>query len=248
MATLGNPALTPLRVSERVDRDLAIRIDVIRQRLGALDAEVIRLGSVADASTTAQSVLNLQRALLQLTQRVSAIEAQLGATDTIILAASSTVSKFDALYVSGPSRVARVDPTDPLMIHTVIGIALNDGAEGTPITVQRGGPLALPTSALVTGEAIYIATDGTLTQDPSAATYSIPIGVATSGSTIWVGAGFAAVQLPTLEPTDAFMPITYGLAQALIDDAQGGDIVLYDNEGRAAIASDGGAIIKASGA
>ena len=80
---LGFPAVTPIR-----DRsEVALRVEQIRQRLSAIDAEVTRLASVADASSVASQVTALTRAAQQLALRISVLEGALGTTDTLALAA-----------------------------------------------------------------------------------------------------------------------------------------------------------------
>ena len=62
MAVDGKPPVTQLRSLDL--RTVGARIDAIRERLGKLDAEVNRLGSVADASSVASQVTALTRMVL----------------------------------------------------------------------------------------------------------------------------------------------------------------------------------------
>jgi hypothetical protein len=210
---LGKPPVTPLSRLEL--RPLAERIDAIRQRLGALDAEVTALRAIADASTSAQQLLNLQRALLQLTERVSALEALLGAVDTITLAAAETVALFAVVVPAGPNQCITADPADPTQIHAALGIALNGGAPGTPIQIQRRGPLTLPVGGLEEGRQVFAGPDGSITQDPSYAPFVIPVGVATSSTTIWISPELALLRDSSIypDPFELAMPITLQLLQ-----------------------------------
>lgn len=210
---LGAPAVAQLRALEV--REVASRIDAIRQRLAALDAEVIRLGSVADASSAAAQVASLSRSLLSLSARVSALELAVGVTDTVVLAASSAVSQYDVVVPSVPNQCATVDPNDPGAVHAAIGVAMNGGSTGSPITIQRGGPLTLPISGLEPGRPVYAGMTGEITQDPSYSAMVIPVGVATSATTIWISPELALLQQqsPYPDPFELAMPVTLALLQ-----------------------------------
>lgn len=243
MATrLGYPAVTPLR-----DRsEVALRVEAIRQRLNALDTEVTRLGSVADSSSVAVQVTNLTRALTLLQQRVSALESQIGVTDTVTLAASDSVARFDVIVPSTPNHCATADPNDRTKVHGALGVALNAGSAGSPITIQRRGPLTLTGVTLDPGRAVYAGVLGQMTQDPSLNAIIIPVGVATSTSTIWVSPALAILNELDVY-SDAFdqsMPVTLALLQAQVETLQAlltlddGFVFLY--QGSLITRTDGG--------
>jgi hypothetical protein len=245
VAVDGKPPVTQIRAPMDL-RAVASRIDAIRERLGKLDAEVNRLGSVADASAVGSQVNALTRSLIALQQRVSALELAIGAADTIVLAASSAIERFDVVVPSVPNQCRTADPNDRTMVHAAIGIALNAASTGSPVTIQRGGPLTLPISTLEAGRAVYAGISGEVTQDTSACAIVIPVGVATSTSAIWVSAELALLNQIDLygDAFDASMPITLALLEAQIGDlaaliTSGENGFLYVYQGQL-ILNDGG--------
>lgn len=205
---LGAPAVTPLR-----DRsEVAYRIEAIRQRLGALDAEVTRLGSLASENTSATQVVSLQRSLQQLAVRVTALESALGTTDTFTLAAAEGISRFQLIVPAGPNQCQIADPADPRARQGVLGFALNAGGVGQAITIQRRGQLTLETSALEAGRPVFLGLGGTFTQDPSYASASVIVAIAMSTSTVWVSTHQAVLLDPTNypDPFDDAMPVSWG--------------------------------------
>jgi len=210
---LGSPAIAQLRALEL--REVSSRIDAIRQRLALLDAEVIRLGSVADASSVAGQVSSLSRSLLSLAARVSALELAIGVTDTVVLAASAAIEQYAVVVPSVPNQCITADPNDATAVHAAIGVALNAGSTGSPITIQRGGPLTLPISGLEQGRPVYAGMTGEVTQDPSYSAIVIPVGVATSASAIWISPELALLQQQSAypDPFELAMPVTLALLQ-----------------------------------
>lgn len=210
---VGSPPVTQLRALEL--REVAARIDAIRQRLAALDAEVVRLGGVTDAATSATRITNLTRALQSLTQRVSALELAIGVTDTVILAASAPVAQYDVVVPSVPNQCRTADPNVHTEIHAALGVALNAGGTGSPITIQRGGPLSLPISGLEVGRPVFAGLLGEITQDPSYNAIVIPVGVATSSSAIWISPELALLHQQSAypDPFELAMPVTLALLQ-----------------------------------
>jgi hypothetical protein len=208
---LGSPPVTQLRSMEL--REVAVRIDAIRQRLLGLDAEVTRLGSVADATSLGPQVAALARALTTLTQRVSALESAIGAADTITLAASSPVALYDVVVPSSPNQCATADPNDPTLIHAALGIAITASGAGSPITIQRGGPLTLPGGGLEPGRPVYAGPGGEITQETAYVAAVIPVGVATGTSTIWVSPELALLRQQSIypDPFELAMPVTLAL-------------------------------------
>lgn len=218
---IGSPAVTQPRALEL--REIASRIDAIRQRLAALDTEVIRLGSIANASSVAGQVVTLSRSLTSLSQRVSALELAIGVTDTVVLAASADIELHAVVVPSVPNQCITADPNDPTRSHAAIGVALNAGSTGSPITIQRGGPLTLLVGGLEAGRPVFAGLLGEITQDTSYNAMAIPIGVATSATTIWISPELALLQQRSAypDPFELAMPVTLALLQerlAALDD------------------------------
>lgn len=231
---LGFPPVTPIR-----DRsEVALRVDQIRQRLGALDAEVTRLASIADTSSVAASVNGLLRTVEQLILRVSTLESALGATDTLVLAAGEAITSFQVVAPGAPNQCVIADPSDPLARNSVLGVARNGGAIGQSITIQRRAQMTIPGASFETGRQVFLGIGGTLTQDPTYGATSVVVGMAMSSSVIWVGPGDPTLLVPTnySDPYDDAMPIAWGAVEASIRAIEAllirpnGYVVLVDGE------------------
>jgi hypothetical protein len=219
MATVGFPSVTPLR-----DRSpVALSIEQIRQRLAALDAEVTRLGSVADATTVATQVQALQKTSQQLALRVTALESALGTTDTFTLTAASAVAQFDIVVPAGPNQCKTADPSDPTARNGALGIALVSAGIGSPVTIQRRGQLTLPISGLTVGRPVFAGPGGEITQDPTYAAAALLMGVAMATSTIWVSPSQAVLVVPGhySDPFDDAMPISWGTVAPFVRMLEG---------------------------
>lgn len=211
---LGYPAVTPLR-----DRsEVAARIEAIRQRLKALDDEVTRLGSVADASSVAGQVTTLQRSLLTLSQRVTVLESALGTTDTLTLAAASAVAQYDVIVPAGPNQCQTADPSDPTQRNGVLGVATVSAGIGSPVTIQRRGQLTLSISGLEAGRPVYAGPGGTITQDPTYTSAALVVGVAMSSSVIWVSPAPPVLAIPGNypDPYEDAMPVSWGAVSPMV--------------------------------
>lgn len=205
---VGFPAVTPIR-----DRsEVALRIEQIRQRLGAIDAELQRLGSVADASAVASQVTSLTRATQQLSLRVTALEGAIGTTDTLTLAAGEAIVSDQVIVPGEPNQCLVADPSDPRARNTVLGIARNGGAIGQAITIQRRGQMTISGAAFETGRPVFLGLAGTVTQDPTYASAAVVVGVAMSATVMWLGAGDPTLLVPTNypDPFDDAMPVSWG--------------------------------------
>lgn len=223
---LGFPAVTPIR-----DRsEVALRIEQIRQRLTALDAEVTRLASVADASSVASQVTALTRAAQQLALRISALEAALGTTDTLALAAGEAIVSGQVIVPGEPNQCLVADPSDPLARNTVLGIALNGGAIGQSITIQRRGQLTISGAAFEAGRPVFLGLAGTITQDPTYASAAVVVGVAMSATVMWLGAGDPTLLAPTNypDPFDDAMPVSWGVVAPYLWALDAGDVLNED--------------------
>lgn len=210
MATLGRPAVNAPRSLDL--RSVQSTIDSIRQRLKADEAELLRLGNVADTSSVTGQVQSLIAAVRSLGTRVSALEAALGVDDVITLAAGQEVVANYPIVMVGPSSCGPADPSDPTQIHALVGMSRNAGGVGSPIEVQRRGSMSIANSTFEVGRAVYAGIDG-LTQNPTYGDFVIPVGVATAAGAIWISPGGAALQQPGLYGSefDDFLPVTWGL-------------------------------------
>lgn len=231
---IGKPAVTPLR-----DRsEVAYRIEAIRQRLGALDEEVTRLAAIANAQTSADQLVNLQRAVQQLTLRITTLEGQLGATDTLALAAAESIAQFQVIVPAGPNQCRVADPSDPLTRNTVLGIATTAGSVGQSITIQRRGQLTILGAAFEPYRPVFLGPDGGVTQEPTYGSAAIIVGVAMSTSVLWVGPGDPVLLAPTNYPDvfDDAMPVAWGVVAPYIRLLEtlllqpNGYVVLVDGE------------------
>lgn len=228
MATrLGYPAVTQPRAFDL--NSIRSAVDNIRQRLGALDTEVTRLGQGAGASALPAQVSALTQNLLALTRRVNVLEAALLVDDVINLVAGETVQRYDPIVMISATACGPADGSDPERIHAVVGVAKNGGAPGQTIEVQRSGSLSIPTGSFDVGRAVYVGIDG-LTQYPTYGDFVVPVGVATAAGTLWISPGDAALQRAGLYGStfDDFLPVTWGLAreqlqllQTLLDQPDG---------------------------
>lgn len=233
---LGFPAVTPLRAERGTE--VGQRIEAIRQRLKALDDEVTRLGSVADATNVAVQVTSLQRALLTLQQRVSTLEAAIGVTDTLTLAAGETIAAYQVVVPGAPNQCVIADPSDPRSRNVVLGVATNGGAAGQAIAIQRRGQLTVLGQSFETGRPVFLGPAGTLTQDPTYGSAAIAVGVAMSSTVLWIGAGDPVLLTPTNYPDvfDDAMPVAWGVVSPYIRLLEqlllqpNGFVVLVDGE------------------
>lgn len=207
---LGKPAVEAPRTFDL--RAVQLAVNNIRQRLIAADAEIVRLQSVADASTSASSIMALQASLVSLQGRVTALEASLGQGDVITLTAQSPVAAFEPVVPVGASQCEPADASDPERIFAVIGIARAAAAAGASVQVQRRGAISIPGAVFDAGRAVYVGLGG-LTQVPSYGEAAIPVGVAISTGAVWVAPGFPALMALGLYGSayDDAMPVTWGL-------------------------------------
>lgn len=184
-------------------------INAVRQRLASIDAELVRLASVADASGVVQTVQALQRTVRDLQARVSSLEAALGTQDVVTLAASVAVAAFDPVVASGASSCAPVDPNDPTMIGGPIGIARTAAGVGESVEIQRRGVIEITGATFEQGRIVYAGMDG-LTQSPGYSAFAVPMGIAVTSSAMWVAPGWPALLVESLyaDPFEDPVPVT----------------------------------------
>lgn len=213
---LGNPGINPLRQLEL--RSLQDILDAVRQRLKALDTEVTRLGNVADTATLAQQLTALTRTLQQLLIRVSSLESALGVTDTLILAAGEAINALDCVVPMTVGTCGQADPNDPTHIHALLGVAQAAAGIGQSVTIQRRGSISVPGAAFETGRPCYVGLDSQITQVSGFSAYALPIGVATSATTVWISPALALLNQVDVYTSgfDSQLPVTYDYLQSQI--------------------------------
>lgn len=250
---LGRPGINQLRQLEL--RQLQDILDSVRQRLGSLDAEVTRLGSTIDATNLAQQVTSLTRALQQLTIRVSSLESALGLTDTFVLAAGEAIAALDCVVPMGVGTCGQADPNDPTHIHALLGVAQAAAGVGQSVTIQRRGSISVPGAAFVTGRPCYVGLDSQITQVSGFSAYAVPIGVATSATTVWISPALAILnQVDVYSSTyDSQLPVTYDYLNSQIGALEtlltltDGFVYLYQGTLVTTTAPGGGAVDSVNG-
>lgn len=249
--TLGKPSIsTPNALDLRV---LQAAVSNTRERIEQIEAVLRTTNSIANTNTNnasggSSSVLlkALRADLDSLTARVAALETAI-ANDTVVLTAGAAILDRQPVVPSGVASCVPLAPSNPLHAFAPIGLALGPAAPGAAVTVQRRGAVTVNAAGFVTGKAVYGTATG-LTQSPALET-AVFLGVALDSSTMWLAPGVTALADALFDATyEGAMPVTYGLVQTLINSIQGGDITQYDDQGRAGIASDGGAHLLAHGA
>ena len=185
---LGFPAVPDQRTFDL--RSLNGTISNIRERLRVLDQTVSGLSNQTNAQALATSITQAQQQLISLTQRVTAIEGQLGVADTITLTASENMPAGAPVVPDGTSSCKLFNPADATSVFAAIGLTTQAVVAGQTVTVQRRGPMTISGAAFEPGKAVYGSIGGELTQAPTVyGSVSGQIGVATGASSIWVSSG-----------------------------------------------------------
>lgn len=241
---LGYPSIS----KPNVPRDLsavALAIDNTRQRIEAIETSIQTLQASTTDATVQQQIAALSKALANLTAIVNAFSTD-AAVDTLPYVAGEALSVFQVVVPSSTGRVVLANPNDAARMFGVLGITITNAAAGGTVTVQSSGPVTVPGASFVDQQAVYATTSGGLTQSPVGDT-ALMVGVAIDSTTLFViPSRPALLTVGGDSPYEDFMPITLSLAQSLVDSASGGDAVLYDNTGAAALTSSTGqAIVRA---
>lgn len=234
---VGRPAVPVVR--QPTQREIEGALGAIRERLRALDAEVTRLGQVSSTNSLSTTVAALQANIQALNRRVTQLELQIGVTDVVALTAAEAIAAGDAVVMSGESTCAVLDPADPTRIFACVGLAQDSVSAGQSVNVQRRGSFTIPVGALEAGRAVYAKLGGGLTQDPSYADYAVPVGAATSTTTLWVAPGEPALLTAGIYSTafDDPVPVSYGLLRQqlgsleqlieLLNAGENGYVIIY---------------------
>lgn len=100
----------------------------------------------------------------------------------VVRTAGETISALRAVYEEG-GEVFVLDYRDQDHIDQLLGITLNAGASGAPITVQRILDITDAAWAWTPGR-VYLGVNGVLTQSPAADGFDVLIGSAVSATRI----------------------------------------------------------------
>jgi len=220
---LGRPA-----ISEGSARDLRSTIAVlgaIRARIQAIESSVGTVSDTAAASSSSNSTqLNALRQQLQsLQSQVDALATQIG-NDDVVYAAAETIATAQGVIALSQTTVGAADPSDPLRIFGLIGIALAGASPGQSVTVRRRGIYNVIGASFVPNRAVYASAAG-LTQTPDYEVTALPVGAALTTTQLYVEPDWPALQTPifsssgTEEVYERYMPVTYRLLQDFDIDA-----------------------------
>lgn len=207
---LGKPAVPLVKAPEV--RSIEQALAAVRERLRLLDAAVNSL-STGSSSSLSNTVAALQANIQALNRRVTQLELQIGVTDVVVLTAAEAISIGDAIVMVGESTCGVVNPADPTRVHACIGLAQGAAASGQSVNVQRRGSFTIPVGTLEPGRAVYAQLGGGLTQVPGYSAYAVPVGIATSATTLWVQPADPALLNPDTYTSefDLPVPVSYAL-------------------------------------
>ena len=217
---LGRPAvLTPKALDIRAVQG---SVNAIRERLQFIEQAITLATAQTNSSSAKGDITALQAQLIQLTTRVTNLEAAVGGDTEVDLVAEATIVAGDPVVMVGLNSCAPADASDPAAIYAVVGLAKTGATTGQFVTVTRWGNFDVIDGALDTGRAVYVNEGGGLTQYPSYAEVAIPVGVATGAATVWVAPAWPSLRALGFESGyEDFLPPTVGLvrdAVLLADD------------------------------
>lgn len=218
---LGKPSIATPRALEL--RVIAQAIENIRQRIEAIETQTTTTAAQAGETTLRAGQQNISITALrtQLVALVARVDA-LAATDTELetFRAGSAIAVNTAVYPSGDGFVSQVDPSDPLKVYAVLGVATQAAAAGANVVVRKAGVMQIASAGFEPGGPVYVGVAG-LTQFPDYINLAIPVGVATSTDEIDVRPGWPALQYPGVySDYETFLPPTWGLVRDAVTLAQ----------------------------
>jgi hypothetical protein len=218
---LGKPPISTPRTLEL--RVVAQAVENIRQRIEAIEGVSATTAAQAGESTLRAGQQNISISALR--AQLVALAAQvaaLAATDQELetFRAGSAIAIGTAVYPSGDGVVSQVDPSDPVKVYAVLGVATQTAAEGNDVVVRKAGVMQIADAVFEPGGPVYVGVDG-LTQFPDYINLAIPVGVATSTDEIDVRPGWPALQHPGVySEYETFLPATWGLVRDAVTLAQ----------------------------
>lgn len=214
----GKPAIgTPNQLELR---SIASAISNARQRIEQLEQSVSTNAAIAAQSGNTTAILAALRATLgTLSARVTLLESAIN-SDTIQLTAASAIAAYTPVVAAGASACKSADANDPTAMFAVLGVATTTATVGGTVTVQRRGPLAVPTAAFEVDRAVYVGDLG-LTQHPSYESTSIVVGVAVSATELWIAPGEPSLsEVVFASAVDdeylRYLPVTYQIVRDAI--------------------------------
>lgn len=218
---LGKPSIATPRALEL--RVIAQAVENIRQRIEAIEAQTTNTAAQAGETTLRAGQQNISITALrtQLVALVARVDA-LAATDTELetFRAGSAIAVNTAVYPSGDGVVSQVDPSDPLKVYAVLGVATQTVVEGASVVVRKAGVMQILDAVFEPGGPVYVGVAG-LTQFPDYINLAIPVGVATDTDEIDVRPGWPALQYPGVySDYETFLPPTWGLVRDAVTLAQ----------------------------
>jgi len=218
---LGKPPISTPRTLEL--RVVAQAVENIRQRIEAIEGVSATTAAQAGETTLRAgqqniSISALRAQLVALAARVDALTTADPELETF--RAGSAITIGTAVYPSGDGVVSQVDPSDPVKVYAVLGVATQTVVEGANIVVRKAGVMQIIGAVFEPGGPVYVGVDG-LTQFPDYINLAIPVGVATSTDEIDVRPGWPALQHPGVySEYETFLPATWGLVRDAVTLAQ----------------------------
>jgi len=218
---LGKPPISTPRTLEL--RVVAQAVENIRQRIEAIEGVSATTAAQAGETTLRAgqqniSISALRAQLVALAARVDALTAADPELETY--RAGSAITIDTAVYPTDDGVVAQVDPSDPVKVYAVLGVATQTVVEGASIVVRKAGVMQIIGAVFEPGGPVYVGVDG-LTQFPDYINLAIPVGVATSTDEIDVRPGWPALQHPGVySEYETFLPATWGLVRDAVTLAQ----------------------------
>jgi predicted RecA/RadA family phage recombinase len=216
----GKPSITTPNAMEL--RSIAAAVSNARQRIEAIERSLTIVESTAGQSTsgaTAQ-LAALRGQIVLLAERLTVLESA-ASVDTGSFIAGEAISAGQCVVPLGADTVGVADPNDPLAMFGLIGVATNTVSAGGTVIAQRRGALSMPAEAFAIGRAVYVDSDGGLTQTPGYSATALPIGVAVAATTLFVMADWPALQGPVFasavgDTYARYLPVTYSMVQAAV--------------------------------
>jgi len=211
MAIDGKPAINTPRNAER---ELITAIGNIRERIQKLEVTLnVLIGQAGQSSfllgKSNATMANLQSQINQINSEINSLILSIGFGATIDFIAGENLAEGNAVFPLTDTTVGIVDPTNPLQIYAAIGIAETGASVGNTVTVRQFGIKEITGAAFTIGRAVYADIGGGLTQAPTYASVTIPIGVAASTTALFVRPNWPALYATAFDPVyEDFLPIT----------------------------------------
>lgn len=211
MASGNTPSVRSLDL-----RAINLALQQIAGRLGALETSIG--ATAAQAGQTTLTLSQSNNSISNLASRIAALEAggASGATE-VSLRADSAVALYDVVYPTSATGASRVEPTNLETVRSIIGVAENAAAANGTFKARRFGNMTVTGAAFTPGDVVYWGLDG-FTHVPDYVPAAIPVGIATSASSLFVLVGEPAVITHgPYTDLELFLPVTYALVKAAVE-------------------------------